>query len=126
MPIETILGVAPYMGIHQPHTGALAVLDQDGMFESIHDLPVVRDHSTCFFEGAEFRRIVLHALKGRQGRAVVEEMSFQPQFGAMGRVCGRRRLRLGPGRAQGARPPRRSRVSPYLAGSAPGVSAISQ
>jgi hypothetical protein len=39
---EVILGIAPYLGIHQSHTGALAVLDQDGTFESVHDLPVVR------------------------------------------------------------------------------------
>jgi hypothetical protein len=76
---DVILGIAPYLGIHQSHTGALAVLDHEGTFESVHDLPVVRDHATRFFEGAEFRRIVLDALKNRNGRAVMEEVCFLPK-----------------------------------------------
>ena len=62
-------------------TGAIAILDGDGTLELLADLPVIRDHSLAWIDGAELQSIVRDASGGRPCRAVVERVSAMPRQG---------------------------------------------
>ena len=68
-------------GIDPGLTGGLAVLSAAGEFESVHDLPVIRDKSLTWIDGSALQRILLDALRGRTGHAVVERVSAMPRQG---------------------------------------------
>lgn len=68
------------IGIDPGLTGALAVLSSDG-FETVHDLPIIRDNKLAWIDGSELQSIILGALQGRTARAVVERVSSMPGQG---------------------------------------------
>lgn len=69
------------IGIDPGLTGALAVLTHDGAVERLADLPVIRDRSLAWIDGAELQSTLLDALRGRTARAVVERVSAMPKQG---------------------------------------------
>ena len=69
------------LGIDPGLTGALAVLDADGIPELVADLPVIRDRSLAWIDGGALQSILLDAIRGRQCRAVVERVSAMPKQG---------------------------------------------
>lgn len=69
------------VGIDPGLSGALAILDTDGSVELLVDLPVIRDRSLAWIDGGELQSLLLDALRGRQGRAVVERVSAMPRQG---------------------------------------------
>lgn len=68
------------IGIDPGLSGALAVLSLDG-FETVHDLPVIRDHSLAWIDGSELQSLLLDALRGRTAHAVIERVSAMPGQG---------------------------------------------
>jgi len=62
-------------------TGALALLDADGACELVADLPVIRDRSLAWIDGAQLQSMLLDALRGRRCRALVERVSAMPAQG---------------------------------------------
>lgn len=69
------------VGIDAGLSGALAVLDVDGQPELVADLPVIRDRSLAWIDGATLQSLLLDALEGRQCRAVIERVSDMPRQG---------------------------------------------
>jgi hypothetical protein len=69
------------LGIDPGLTGALALLDADGQPELVTDLPVIRDRSLAWIDGAALQSAILDALQGRPCRAVVERASAMPGQG---------------------------------------------
>jgi crossover junction endodeoxyribonuclease RuvC len=69
------------IGIDPGLSGAIAFLSGDGPFESVHDLPVVRDLSLAWIDGSQLQSIVLAALQGRPARATIERVSSMPGQG---------------------------------------------
>ncbi len=62
-------------------TGAAAILSADGTLELVIDLPIIRDKSLAWVDGAELQSILLDAIRGRPCRAVVERVSSMPAQG---------------------------------------------
>jgi crossover junction endodeoxyribonuclease RuvC len=62
-------------------TGALAILTGDGALETVHDLPIIRDRSLAWVDGAELQSLILAALQGRQAHAIVERVGSMPRQG---------------------------------------------
>lgn len=69
------------IGIDPGLTGALAALASDGTIELLVDLPVIRDRSLAWIDGAQLQSTLLDALQGRTARAVVERVSAMPRQG---------------------------------------------
>ena len=69
------------IGIDPGLNGALAVLASDGTIELLVDLPVIRDRSLAWIDGAQLQSTLLDALRGRTARAVVERVSAMPKQG---------------------------------------------
>lgn len=69
------------IGIDPGLSGALAILDADGTFESVHDLPIIRDAKLAWVDGNELQSIILGALGGRTACAVIERVSSMPAQG---------------------------------------------
>lgn len=69
------------IGIDPGLNGALAVLASDGTIELLVDLPVIRDRSLAWIDGAQLQSTLLDALQGRTARAVVERVSAMPRQG---------------------------------------------
>lgn len=69
------------LGIDPGLTGALALLDADGIPVLVADLPVIRDRSLAWIDGAALQSTLLDAIRGRQCRAVVERVSAMPRQG---------------------------------------------
>ena len=69
------------IGIDPGLSGALAVIDTDGVIVALADLPVIRDRSLAWIDGAELQGMLLDALGGRQSIAVVERVSAMPKQG---------------------------------------------
>lgn len=69
------------LGIDPGLTGAVAVLDADGQPELVADLPVIRDCSLAWIDGAALQSMLLDALRGRPCRAILERVSSSPQQG---------------------------------------------
>ena len=69
------------MGVDPGLTGALALLDADGQVELVADLPVIRDRSLAWIDGAALQSTLLDAIRGRPCRAVVERVSAMPRQG---------------------------------------------
>src|SRR5690554_3433688 len=69
------------IGIDPGLTDALAVLANDGTHELVADLPVIRDRSLAWIDGAQLQSTLLDALQGRTARAVVERVSAMPRQG---------------------------------------------
>lgn len=61
--------------------GAIAVLDPAGEFERVDDLPIVRDRSLAWVDGARLQSLLIDALQGRQARAIVERVGVMPAQG---------------------------------------------
>ena len=69
------------LGIDPGQTGALALLDVDGQPELLEDLPVIRDLSLAWIDGARLQSTLLNAIRGRPCRAVIERVSAMPKQG---------------------------------------------
>ena len=69
------------LGIDPGLTGAVAVLDHDGQPELVADLPVIRDRSLAWIDGAELQTLIRDAVAGRPCRAVIERVSAMPRQG---------------------------------------------
>lgn len=69
------------LGIDPGLSGALALIDADGIPELVADLPVIRDHKLAWIDGAALQSMLLEVLHGRPCRAVVERVSSSPQQG---------------------------------------------
>jgi len=69
------------IGIDPGLSGALAILSADGAFESVHDLPIIRDAKLAWVDGGELQSIILGALQGRTATALVERVSSMPAQG---------------------------------------------
>lgn len=69
------------IGIDPGLSGALAVLDADGTPELVADLPVIRDRSLAWIDGAALQSMLLEVLHGRPCRAAVERVSAMPRQG---------------------------------------------
>jgi crossover junction endodeoxyribonuclease RuvC len=69
------------LGIDPGVTGALALLDRSGQVELLADLPIIRDKSLAWVDGAELQSMLLNAIGGRQCHAVVERVSSMPGQG---------------------------------------------
>jgi len=69
------------LGVDPGLSGALALLDSDGMPEFVADLPVIRDHKLAWIDGGALQSTLLEVLHGRPCRAAVERVSSSPQQG---------------------------------------------
>jgi hypothetical protein len=69
------------LGIDPGLTGALAVLNDDSSVVALHDLPIIRDRSLAWIDGGELQSVLLNALSGRAGHAIVERVSSMPRQG---------------------------------------------
>ena len=69
------------LGIDPGLSGALALLDGDGIAEFVADLPVIRDKSLAWIDGGALQSMLLEAIHGRPCRAIVERVSSSPQQG---------------------------------------------
>ena len=69
------------IGIDPGLSGAIAVLSADGAVEYLADLPVIRDRSLAWIDGAQLQTMRLDACRGRPARAVVERVSAMPRQG---------------------------------------------
>lgn len=54
------------VGIDPGLSGALAVLDAAGEVITVADLPIIRDRSLAWVDGAELQSLLLAATEGRQ------------------------------------------------------------
>jgi hypothetical protein len=69
------------IGIDPGLSGALAILGTDGTFESVHDLPIIRDAKLAWVDGSALQSLILGALGGRTACAVIERVSSMPAQG---------------------------------------------
>ena len=69
------------LGLDTGLSGALALLDSDGMPELVADLPVIRDAKLAWIDGAALQSTLLEAIQGRPCRAFVERVSAMPAQG---------------------------------------------
>ena len=71
---QIIIGIDPGL------TGALAIL-ANGVFEGVHDLPIIRDRTLAWIDGNELQSLILAALAGRTAVAIIERVSAMPKQG---------------------------------------------
>jgi len=69
------------IGIDPGLTGALAILGPAGDLEAVHDLPVIRDGRLAWIDAQGLTSLLIDALQGRAGRAVIERVSAMPGQG---------------------------------------------
>lgn len=69
------------IGIDPGLTGAAGILNADGTFRAVFDLPVIRDHSLAWIDGQELTSRLLQVREGQPARAVVERVSAMPGQG---------------------------------------------
>jgi hypothetical protein len=62
-------------------SGAIAILNADGVIESLRDLPIIRDLSLAWVDGSELSSIIAAAVRGRTAVAMVERVSSMPGQG---------------------------------------------
>ena len=62
-------------------TGAVAILDGDGVPVLVADLPIVRDRSLAWVDGSQLPVLIVEALQGRPCRAIVERVASMPKQG---------------------------------------------
>jgi crossover junction endodeoxyribonuclease RuvC len=74
---SVILGVDPGL------SGAIALLTPGGEFERVDDLPVVRERSLSWIDGARLQGLLMEALRGRSARAIVERVGVMPAQGSV-------------------------------------------
>lgn len=70
-----ILGVDPGL------SGAVAGLTEEGSFDFVADLPVIRDLKLAWIDGRALQSILVAALAGRQAHATVERVWSMPKQG---------------------------------------------
>lgn len=69
------------IGIDPGLSGAIAILNADGVIETVRDLPVIRDAKLAWIDGSELQSIIMAALHGRTAVAVIERVSSMPAQG---------------------------------------------
>ena len=69
------------LGVDPGLSGAIAALDDAGSVVGVADLPVIRDRSVAWIDGAALQTWLLDTLAGRMARAVVERVSAMPRQG---------------------------------------------
>lgn len=69
------------VGLDPGLTGALALLDAEGVPELVADLAVIRDRKLAWIDGAALQALLRNALRGRPCRAIVERVSAMPRQG---------------------------------------------
>lgn len=73
--MKLVLGIDPGL------SGGLGVLAADGSFVHVCDLPVIRDRSLAWIDGAALQSILIDIRAGREAHAVVERVSARPAQG---------------------------------------------
>ncbi len=69
------------IGIDPGITGAAAVLEADGAFRTLFDLPVIRDRSLAWIDGASLTSALITAKDGQPARVIIERVSAMPGQG---------------------------------------------
>jgi len=69
------------IGIDPGLSGAVAILDAAGCIETVRDLPIIRDAKLAWVDGSELQSIIMAALHGRTGTAIIERVSSMPAQG---------------------------------------------
>lgn len=69
------------IGIDPGLTGAVGVLNRDGTFRAVFDLPVIRDKSLAWIDGQELVSRIREAKDGSPARVVIERVSAMPGQG---------------------------------------------
>lgn len=69
------------IGIDPGLSGAIAILNDDGVIESLRDLPIIRDAKLAWVDGSELQSIIMAALRGRTAVAMIERVSSMPAQG---------------------------------------------
>lgn len=68
------------IGIDPGLTGAIAFMDGDGI-PVVWDLPVIRDKSLAWIDGAALQSLIINEREGRHATAMVEQVSAMPKQG---------------------------------------------
>lgn len=68
------------IGIDPGLTGAIAFMADDGL-PCVYDLPVIRDKSLAWIDGAALQSLIINEREGRQATAMVEQVSAMPKQG---------------------------------------------
>ena len=70
------------IGIDPGLLGAIAILAPDGSIELLADLPVIRDRTLAWIDGAELQSLIMGGLRGRAAvAAVIERVHSMPRQG---------------------------------------------
>lgn len=69
------------MGIDPGLTGAAAVLEADGRYRTLFDLPVIRDRSLAWIDGDRLLSALLEAKGSDAAHVVIERVSAMPGQG---------------------------------------------
>lgn len=72
---------AVVLGIDPGLNGAIAALSDRGEFEHVSDLPVIRDKSLAWIDGAQLQSTLIDIIRGRDAIACVERVSAMPRQG---------------------------------------------
>lgn len=69
------------IGVDPGLSGAIAAMDEQGSVVGLADLPVIRDKSLAWIDGAALQAWLLDSLAGRPARAWVERVASRPGQG---------------------------------------------
>jgi crossover junction endodeoxyribonuclease RuvC len=69
------------LGLDPGLSGALAILNEDGTLDSVHDLPVVRDGKLAWIDGGRLQSMLIDGQRGRTAKAFVERVHAMPKQG---------------------------------------------
>lgn len=69
------------IGIDPGVTGAAAVLEADGTFRALFDLPVIRDKSLAWIDGDRLAAALLAAMRADAATVILERVSAMPGQG---------------------------------------------
>ena len=75
------------IGIDPGLTGAVGILNADGSYHCLFDLPVIRDLSLAWIDGKELTSGIMRAVDGQPARIMVERVSAMPKQGLASTFC---------------------------------------
>lgn len=70
-----------YLGIDPGMSGAIGVIDARGGFESVHDLPIIRDGKLAWVDGGKLLSLIMEIRSGRHAIAMIERVHSMPRQG---------------------------------------------